>query len=201
MKKIILTIVCSISFNSYASNDFNTIYPADLPNEAIDISYDKAGKIKQVTVNSWVDRVKTEKGQVYYKFEQGYNYQKKQGFITVHDDKGVLIEETWDKNIDGMVTREEIFVAFELFKNNPKVQSHFAETQLQITIHGGFNFEDNTQCKVGNRCVHVFASTPKVAILAHSIVRLTDNNVIYPNYDMDPDVWVNGKQKQIESKK
>lgn len=195
MKKIILMLTCLISFNVLSSDDFNTIYPADLPNKAIAISYDKKGKIKQVTVNSWVDRVKTDNGQAYHKFEQGYNYEKKQGFTTVHDDKGVLINETWDEKIDGMVSREEMFVAFELFKNNPKVQSHFAETQLQITIHGGFNFEDNTECKVGNRCVHVFASTPKVAILAHSIIRLTDDNVIYPDYDMDKDVWLNGKKK------
>ena len=191
MKKIIL-VLSFFSFQSIAVEKFNTVYQADLPNKAIEISYDKKGKIKQVTVNRWNDRVKTKDGQVYYTFEQGYNYQKKQGFTRVLDTKGKLVKETWDNKIDGMVTREEMFVAFDLFKQNKKVQNHFKETQSVITIHGGFNFEDDKQCKVGNRCVHVFASTPTVAILAHSIVRLTDANVVYPDYDMDTEVWKKG---------
>jgi hypothetical protein len=53
-----------------------------------------------------------------------------------------------------------------------------------LTIHGGFNFQDNKKCKPGSRCVHVFASTSEVGIMAHSIIRLSDEKVVYPNYDM-----------------
>jgi hypothetical protein len=195
MKKILLSSLIFTVISGFSSENFNTIYQADLPNKALDISYSKDGKIIQVTSNKWTDRVKTKQGQVYRTFVQGYNYEKKKGFTRVFDAKGELVEENWDKKINGMVTREEIFIAFDLFKNNSTVKNHFKETQLQITIHGGFDFEDQSECKVGNRCVHVFASTPKVAILAHSIVRLTDSKVVYENYDMDKNVWKNGHAK------
>ena len=78
--------------------------------------------------------------------------------------------------------------AFELFKTNPDVLKLLSNVNEPITLHGGFNYEDDNSdmpCYPGNRCVHVFASTPKIAVVAHSIVKLVDNSVPYPAYDTD----------------
>ncbi len=183
MKNLLLIPFLLISSQCYSESVFNTVYDVDLPQKALEISYDDKGKIKQVTTNRWTDRVKTDKGRAYRKFEQGYNYHKKQGFNFVYNDKDELIDEVWNENIDGIVSQEELLIAFDLFKKNDLVKSQFAESDEKITIHGGFNFIDSSKCKPGNRCVHVFASTPKIYILAHSVVRLTDSSVIYPDFN------------------
>ncbi len=197
MNKILF---CLTFFSTIAisAEDFKVTYPADLPNEAIEISHDENGELLRVTVNRWTDRVKTDEGMAYRTFEQGYDYSKKQGFIYTFDENDNKIGEAWSVDIDGMVTREELMVAFDLFKNNETVKNHFSETDMQIILHGGFNFQDNSECNAGNRCVHVFASTDKVAILAHSIVRLSDSTVVYPDFDMDKEAWKNGKRRGMK---
>jgi hypothetical protein len=181
MNKIItLLLITNIGF---AKEKFNEVFTADVPPKALEIKYKKNGDFLQVTSDSWVDRIKTENGLKYHKFEQGYNYVKKQGFMKVYDESGKLIQETWDKNIDGGVAKEELLTAFELFKENVGVKKQFLKADSNITIHGGFNYQDKLECNVGNRCVHVFASTETVAILAHSIVRLADNSVAYPDFE------------------
>lgn len=184
MKNLINLIAFLFSFNVYSSEKFDQLYQADLPEKAIKIDYKKNGKIKEVMVSSWFDRVKTKDGPMYRKFEQGYSYKKKKGYIKIYDDNGKLLSEKWSKKIDGGVSKEEVLVAFDLFKKNKIVNHHLAKTDLLLTIHGGFNFQDNKKCKPGNRCVHVFASTSEVGIMAHSIIRLSDEKVVYPNYDM-----------------
>lgn len=195
MKIIIYVSILFMAFSCYGSENFKVTYQADLPNNALEISRDDNGEIQRVTVNRWYDRVKTDDGMAYRKFEQGFDYSKKQGFIYTYDADGKKLNEAWSSEIDGMVTREELMNAFELFKQNDTVRKHFAETELRIIVHGGFNFQDDTECKAGNRCVHVFASTDKVAIIAHSIVRLTDSKVVYPDFDMDEEIWKNGKKR------
>ncbi len=196
MKNIIFIIVLLLSTNASSVNKFREAFQADLPRKAVKISYLEDGSINEVIVSSWNDRVKTKTGQAYRKFEQGFSYVKKQGYIKSYDDKGKVLNVKWDKSIDGGVSQEEVLKAFDLFKNNTIVKQRFAATELEINIYGGFNFSDETACQPGNRCVHVFASTTQVPVLAHAIVRLTDARVIYPEFDVygtnSPDV----KQKE-----
>ncbi len=186
MKKIFIFLVFSYALTGLASDKFQPLYQADLPNKAINISYQDNGLIDRITVSSWNDRIKTDQGKVYRTFKQGFSYKKKQGFIQTYDTNGLLLNEKWSINIDGGIAQEEMLKAFELFKKNETVMKHFKETELMIRVYGGFNFADEKECKLGSRCVHVFASTPEVGILAHSIVRLTDKKVVYPDFDMHP---------------
>jgi hypothetical protein len=186
MKKIISLLL----FPAFvlANESFNEIYMADIPQPALEISYKDDGNILQVTHGSWMDRVRTKEGMKYRKYEQGYNYEKKQGFIRVFNQQGDLLQETWNKNIDGGVSKEELLKAFELFKDNDIVKAQLKNADTSITIHGGFNYQDRKECELGSRCVHVFASTPKVDILAHSIVRLSDNTVAYPDFENNENI-------------
>ena len=104
-----------------------------------------------------------------------------------------MLNKKWSKNIDGGVSQEEVLIAFDMLRDNNVVKKHFAKTDSIITLHGGFNFQDDKLCKLGNRCVHIFASTKEVAILAHSIIRLFDAKVVYPNYDMVGQGKLSGK--------
>lgn len=185
MKTTTFIITLIISINGFCKNSFEQLYQADLPRKAMDISYYDSGKIKELIISTWNDRIKTETGQTYYKYEQGYSYEKKQGFLKVYDLDGKLIEEKWDKAIDGGISQEEALVAIDLFKKNDAVKRQFSTTEKELVIYTGFNFLDKTECSQGNRCVHVFASSPDVSVLAHSIVRLTDLSVPYPEYSME----------------
>ena len=183
MKYLILLLI-TLNANAQKSK-FRPFNEADLPQKALSISYKKNGDIKELIMSQWVDRIKTDDGMVYRKYQQGYNYKKKKGFIKVFDLEGKLLNLKWSKNIDGGITKEELLVAYELFKNNKKVKKHMQETNLPITLHGGFNYQDKKRCKPGKRCVHIFASTAENAILAHSIIRLSDAKVVIPEYDME----------------
>jgi len=185
MKKITFIIAILLTINCYSKNNFQKLFQADLPIKATDIIYDESGKIVELVTSTWIDRINTDKGLVYYKYKQGYNYVKKEGFLKTYNDKGKLINENWSKAISGGVAQEEVLIAFELFKKNETVQKQFASTKLDIMLYGGFNFKDDTECVSENRCVHIFASTLDNVLLAHSIVRLTDAKVIYPAYGMD----------------
>lgn len=182
MKKVMLLIF--VSFHCYGETSFNKLHTVDLPPKAHAISYDDKGHIKQVTTSRWFDRVKTENGLVYQKFEQGYSYEKKQGFNFIYNDKDELLKENWNKNIGGGVSREELLIAFDVFKKDKTVQSHLKGKGETVSIHGGFNFIDNDKCQQGNRCVRVFASSPSIGLLVQSVVRLNDLSVVFPNIDM-----------------
>lgn len=184
MKKLALILIL-FSINSNCENKFEQLYQADLPRKAKSISYFDSGKIKELVKNSWTDRIKTDTGQVYYNYEQGYSYEKHQGFMKIYDMDGKIVEEKWSKNIDGAVSQEEALIAIDVFKNNKKIKSLFDTTNETIVIYTGFNFIDKTACKPGSRCVHVFARAGKITVFAHSIIRLTDLSVPYPEYDME----------------
>ncbi|HFC30460.1 MAG TPA: hypothetical protein ENJ44_05400 [Oceanospirillales bacterium] len=195
MNKNIVLLFILFSTISLAETKIETTYLADLPPKGQDISYNKDGHIVRITTSTWVDRVKTKDGLKYHKFEQGFDYKLKQGFIKVYDENGKLINEKWNKDISGGVAQEELLNAFALFKKHKTIQTHFKETDKKISIYGGFNFSDNKQCKLGNRCVHVMASTVDNPMLAHAIVRLIDSKVVYPDFDMDKSKWTIPHQK------
>lgn len=185
MKKIYLLLIC-LGVNA---QQFEPYYEADLPNPAINITKDKDGNFVEVTVNEWHDSVYTKEGNKNYIYRQGYNYKKKQGFIRTFSTDNKLLVEKYSEKYDGMVVREEMLQAFELFKHDPTISKLLKSTKEPITIHGGFNYEDSEKvaaCSPGNRCVHVIASTPTIAVLAHAIVKLVDKSVPYPTYDTDP---------------
>ena len=181
MKIILLTLFIIITIAAHAENEFQPLYQADLPRKATKISYDQSGKIIELVTSEWNDRVKTDKGLIYYSYNQGFNYKRKQGFLKVYNSEGKLIHEKWDKSIDGGVSAEEVLTAFDLVKNNEFIKKRFASTDESIMLYGGFNFRDEKECKPGNRCVRVFATTLNRTVLSHSIVRLTDSKVVYPN--------------------
>ncbi len=197
---IILALLVNLQI-SLAQSKFEPTYSYDLPPKGENIVYDKQGGIQTITTSTWVDRVKTKNGLHYHKFVQGFDYQKKQGFIRIYDDKGKLLQENWNKNIQGGVAQEELLKAFELVKNNPIVKKHFKQTKDKISLYGGFNFIDNSQCQLGNRCVHVMANTVNNPMVAHAIVRLTDAKVVYPDYDMDKSKWTIPRQKLVKKSK
>ena len=168
--------------------EFEPYYEADLPNPAIEITRDEQGHWLEVTVNEWHDSVYTKEGHKDYIFQQGYNYAKKAGFIRTYTPDKKLVNEKYAPEYDGIVVREEMLKGFELFKQNPQVMAQLQTSDEPITLHGGFNFEDDNAhepCFKGNRCVHVFASTPTISVLAHAIVKLSDESVPYPTYDTD----------------
>jgi hypothetical protein len=173
-----------MSYCAHSDNKFREVYEADLPRKAMHISFFENGSIKEVTVSTWTDRVNTKNGKKYYSYEQGFNYEEKKGFIKVFNESGKLIEEKRDSAIDGGVSQEELLVAFKLFKANEVVKQHFASTNLELIVFGGFNYSDDKACILGSRCVHVLAATKEHMVLAHAIVRLTDQKVVYPNFDM-----------------
>ncbi|MCX7553941.1 hypothetical protein OS175_08620 [Marinicella sp. S1101] len=186
MKKLIL-LTFLVTLPAW-SQQFEPYFEADLPNPAIAITKDDAGEWLEITVNEWHDSVYTKTGNKHYIFQQGYNYKKKQGFIRTYTPERELVNEKYAAEYDGMVVREEMLEGFEIFKKNPQVKALLKNAEEPITLHGGFNFEDDNKhepCYKGNRCVHVFASTPTISVLAHAIVKLSDRSVPYPSYDID----------------
>lgn len=185
MKKILFLLW--LCLNAHAQQ-IEPYYEADLPNPAIEIIKDEVGNFKEVTVNEWQDSVYTKEGNKDYIYRQGYDYSKKQGFIRTYTLNRELVFEEYSAKYDGMVVREEMYQAFELFQNDSDVAKLLNSAKEPITIHGGFNYEDNQQqgeCSPGNRCVHVIASTPTIPVLAHAVVKLSDKTVPYPEYDTD----------------
>ena len=183
-----LTVILILFSTAAVALEFEPYYEADLPNLAVKITKDEQGNFIEVTVNEWHDSVYTKEGHKNYIFQQGYDYSRKEGFIRTYSPERTLINETYSYRYDGMVVREEMLQAFELFKTNADVLKLLSAVNEPITLHGGFNFEDENAdmpCYPGNRCVHVFASTPSVAVVAHSIVKLADKTVPYPAYDTD----------------
>ena len=183
---------------------FANHFEADLPNPAVNITKDENGNFIEVTVNEWHDSVYTKEGNKNYIFHQGYDYSRKEGFIRTYTSDKKLVNENYSNQIDGMVVREEMMIAFELFKKHPMVKKLLEQHDETITLHGGFNFEDdnaNQPCFPGNRCVHVFASSDSKAIVAHSIVKLADQTVPYPAFDTDEAIWAENELKMQNIRK
>ncbi|MCF6299803.1 MAG: hypothetical protein L3J52_01560 [Proteobacteria bacterium] len=197
MKKTLFIVSLLYSFQVF-SIEIAPLNDADLPNPAVKISYDDSKKITEVIVNEWHDRVDSPSGRKQLKFQQGYDYTRKEGFIRSYDLSGKLLNETYSASYDGMVTREEMLLAFEIFKTQKNVIDKLKKEEGVIVLHGGFNYEDSQAdqpCYQGNRCVHVFASSKTTAIVSHSVIKLTDGSVPYPEYDTDPVVWASANKK------
>jgi hypothetical protein len=193
----ILALIFSMTV-SVGDLKFETIYEQDLPNAAIAITESNDGEFIEVIVNEWQDTAHTQDGIKKYIFQQGYDYSKKQGFIRTYSTDRKLINETYSADYDGMVVREELLQAFEIFKSNHDILKLLMSTDEVIRLHGGFNYADKNKsdyCYKGSRCVHVFASTLNHPVLAHAIVKLTDKSIPYPHFDMEQ---FKKKNKKVE---
>lgn len=165
---------------------FGTIAEADWPNKAKKIINDQKGNWLEITINDWHDVVSTAEGPKKYRYTQGYNYQKKEGFVRTYDLNGQLVNETYGPEYDGRMTKEEMEVAYTLFKKHPEVLKSLAGIKETIHLQGGFNYaedEPNRPCSLGQRCVHVFAHTDTKELVVHAVVRLTDRSIPYPNFN------------------
>ena len=159
----------------------------DLPDPALDIIYDGKDMV-EVLVESWEDVVKLNGNTIRFTFLQGYNYKKKQGFNRTLNPDGSIYYEEYSADYNLMVSREEMMIAFEVFKKHPQVIKVLNQEGVPINLYGGFSFEDQQQnmpCYKGNRCVHIMASTSENSLVIHSIVKLNDLSVPYPMYDME----------------
>ncbi len=165
---------------------FGTIAEADWPNKAKKITTNEKGEWLEITINDWQDVVSTADGQKKYRYTQGYDYQKKQGFVRTYGLDGQLVNETYGPEYDGRMTREEMEVAYDLFKKHPDVLKSLAEIKETIHLQGGFNYAEETPnrpCSLGQRCVHVFAHTNTKELVVHAVVRMTDRSIPYPNFN------------------
>ncbi len=183
MKIILLLIGLS---NAVCAIEYREFTEQDLPNPAKKITLDEQGNWLELTVNEWKDVIETKEGKKKRVFTQGYNYQKRQGFIRSHSLEGQLLSEVYSADFDGMVTREEMMLAYDLFKNHETAKKILEAQNEPIELQGGFNYADQGEgkpCSKGLRCVHVFASTPTKALILHSVVRLTDKSIPYPEFN------------------
>lgn len=184
-KILFLLIILSSAADAITINPY---FEADLPNPAVSFTKSKEGTFVEVIVNEWQDTAHTKEGIKKYIFQQGFDYSKHQGFIRTFTPDRILVNETYSAEYDGMVAREELLEAFEIFKSNPEILKILSATDETITLHGGFNYADKQEsaaCHAGSRCVHVFASIPTNSVLAHAIVKLVDKSVPYPHFDME----------------
>jgi hypothetical protein len=188
---IFLCLICS----SAGAIDFAPIYDQDLSNPAIKITRDEQGNWLEIITNQWHDVVYTDDGKKSYIYQQAYNYQKQTGFLRTFTPDMQPVSETQNPMGGGMISREELLVAFKIFKSNPVVIKLLEQEKEPIKVFGGFGYVDKNKqepCYQGQRCVHVFAHTESKTMVAHAIVKLNDQSVPYPDYD--------GLMKQKEEK-
>ena len=186
MKNIlILTLFFTGISNAY---EFDKVYDHDLPGPALKIVRDENNNFKDIIMRQWSDQIQTKSGKKHYTYQQGYSYEKKQGYLRTLDKDGSVVNETYSIKNDGGVSKEEVLLAFELFKAHPDIQKQLADVDERLYIYGGFNYldqEENAPCYWGNRCLHVFVSTKSDPVVAHAIVKLTDKSIPYPKYDTE----------------
>ncbi len=183
MKLIWLILLLS---NTVDGIEYKPLFDEELPDPAYKITLDDDGNWLELTVDIWVDVIHTDAGKLKRKYAQGYNYHKKQGFMRVYDLDGKLLSEVYGVDYDGSITKEEMLLAFDLFKAHPTVQGILQKEQGPIELFGGFTYADKGEdqpCSRGLRCVHIFANNESKPIILHSIVRLTDRTIPYPTYN------------------
>ncbi len=159
----------------------------DLPQPAVNIIYQDS-KIVEVLVDEWKDTVLLDGERRQFSYQQGYNYNKKQGFSRTVNPDGSIYHEKYSVDYSLMVSKEEMMTAFEIFKSHPKVIKILNEETLPISLYGGFSYKDekiDEPCYKGNRCVHIMASSSANSLVIHSIVKLNDKTVPYPVFDME----------------
>ncbi|MDJ1140433.1 hypothetical protein [Marinicella marina] len=188
MKYIYILLLTSLTFNPALALEILPFYESDLPPWAIAIKKNESGEFLEVTTNQWHDKVMTDEGEKRFIYRQGHDYIKRQGFLRTYTHDEQLVNEVYDVENDASVIREEIFIAFELFKMHPEIRKLLIDEGQPIILNGGFNYLDKepTQpCYFGNRCVHVMASSANTAMVAHAVVRLSDKSIPYPHFDTD----------------
>jgi hypothetical protein len=183
--KIYLLILMTLTGQLQAI-EYDKVYEQDLSANALKITRDEQGNWLEITANEWHDVVFTEQGEKAYIYQQGYNYQKQSGFLRTYTPDKKLVSEVWSPEGGGMVSREEILLSFELFKKHPEINQVLAKENEAIKLFGGFGYVDNEPnqaCYQGKRCVHVFAHTDSKTMVAHAIVKLSDQTIPYPDFD------------------
>ncbi len=169
--------------------EYAPIRNQDLSAPALNVTEDDQGNWLEITASEWRDVVYTDEGQASYVYQMGYNYQKQQGFLRTYTPDMQLVSEVYNAQSGGMVSREELLLAFELFKAHPEINQVLASEQALIHLYGGFGYADQHAdgvCYQGNknrRCVHVFAHTDSKSMVAHAIVKLSDRTIPYPDFD------------------
>lgn len=185
MKSITITFLLSM-MTAVSAIEYVPIKESDISEPAIAITKGKNGQWLEITSREWQDVVYTENGNKSYIYQLGYNYEKQKGFLRTFTPQRKLVNETYNAMTGGMVTREELMKAFEIFKKNKMVVSILEKESAPIYIFGGFGYADKHKdqaCYYGQRCVHVFAHTDDNELIAHAIVKLNDDTVPYPDYD------------------
>ncbi len=184
MKKL-TTAILLVAFQAQAI-EFDKIYDYDLSAPAIKITKDAQGNWVEITTNQWHDQVQTEEGKKSYIYQQAFNYQLETGFLRTYTPEMELVNEVKNAEGGGMASREEILLSFELFKKHPEINQVLAQEKEPIKLFGGFGYQDSSPdkaCYQGKRCVHVFAHTVSKPLIAHAIVKLTDQSIPYPDFD------------------
>lgn len=188
---LLVTICCSVEAVEYMP-----IYEADLSSPALKITTNEQGQWLEITASEWHDVVFTDEGQKSYLYRLGYNYKKQQGFLRTYTPDMKLVSEVFDEKTGGMVSREELLLAFDIFKADPKIHAVLTQESEPINIFGGFGYADKLPeeaCYLGQRCVHVFAHTKSKSMVAHAIVKLNDQSIPYPDFD-----GINNKKEVIK---
>jgi len=184
MKKLLISL--AMIGSSAAAIEYKPIFEHDLSNPAIKITQDEQGNWIEITTNQWHDVVYTNEGKQTFVYQQAYNYQKEIGFLRVFTTEMELVSESQNPLGGGMVAREELLAAFEIFKSNPAINEQLKKEKEAIYLFGGFGYLDKNKqdpCYQGQRCLHVFANTQSKALVAHAIVKLNDHSVPYPDVD------------------
>ncbi len=166
--------------------EYDKIYEQDLSAPALKITKDEHGNWLEITTNQWHDVVYTDEGEKSFVYQQAYNYQKQTGILRVYTPDMKLVEEVSQVEGGGMASREEIMRSFEIFKKHPEIHQVLAKEDEPIKLFGGFGYIDkqaDQACYQGKRCVHVFAHTESKSMVAHAIVKLSDQSVPYPDFD------------------
>lgn len=180
------TIVMVCVASGAAEPEFRPLLDQDLPPLAVSIDRDEDGNIQTIVTSEWVDRIGSGSQQTYYRYRQGYDYQRKEGFHRVYSLEDQLIRENRGSQIRPSISREELLEAFEAFKNHPDVQLQLKQATSPIMLYGGFNYSGpaaGQKCADGWRCVLVVAQTIESSSLAHSVVRLNDKQVVVADLD------------------
>lgn len=185
MKPFMTIILLTISITVMAI-EYVPTREADVSDPALAITKDNDGNWLEITTREWQDVVLTDEGEKSYVYQQGYNYQKQQGFLKTYTTDKKLVNETYGAQNGGMVSKEELLLAFELFKKHEAIHNVLAKEKTPIYVFGGFGYADKSSkaaCYYGQRCVHVFAHTDTKEMIAHAIVKLNDRTVPYPDFD------------------
>ena len=185
MKSKLTILLLTITFTAIGI-EYVPTREADISDPALSISKDKDGEWLEITTREWHDVVLTDEGEKSYIYHQGYNYKKQKGFIKTYTTDKKPVNEMYGADTGGMVSKEELMLAFDIFKKHGDIHKILAKETTPIYVFGGFGYADKSPkgaCYNGQRCLHVFAHTDTKEMIAHAIIKLNDKTVPYPDYD------------------